>query len=151
MVRFLIEKHILEIKADILSNFNSVNTISSLVSFQSCNKYLFTLINQRTMKEMGRIVSNKEKKEFEKVRGEYKKKLSNFFVNEINDGNLENTYLHMFGHFKNKVSINEKNKFLELLAEFRQGKKSRREVIEELKRFLDKYPEEYISSQTILK
>ena len=60
-----------------------------------------------------------------------------------------NAYQHIWGYFKDDASIEEKEKFLGLLDQYKNGEVDKNIPLSYLKDLLKKYPNDYLENSTI--
>lgn len=125
-------------------------SIPELIKFQSNNKYLLMAYNQKEQKLLGRIISNQTNKNLINVFKEYEEHLIRAFARVPRYTSNINALQHIFGHFSDRLSSNERTFFLSTLENFREGKIPLSVPIYILKSYAIKYEEQYILSQTIL-
>ena len=63
---------------------------------------------------------------------------------------FHNAILHVWGYFKKDASETEKQGLLDILEEYREGKKNQESVIQYLNALLKKYPNKYLQESTLL-
>ena len=63
---------------------------------------------------------------------------------------FRNAILHIWGYFKKKASIIEKEALFNILNEYMEGKNNQNAVIEYINTLLKKYPNEYLEKSTLL-
>lgn len=128
------------------SRFRNVKSKSELIKFHSENKYLLLTKNEKIMRDMGKIVAGKE---FDKNTLEtYGSLLRRVLKTPFKNSKIINTWLHIYGHFKDKISTEEKAYFGDLIQDFINGIANIYTVNAVLKSWAVRYNEEYILSQT---
>jgi uncharacterized protein YbgA (DUF1722 family)/uncharacterized protein YbbK (DUF523 family) len=123
LTNFRIREHWL-IKLFTLAEFQNLTGSKShnaLIGFQTKNKLLFMAYNQQIMHEMGRIVANPHKLEFEKLIKDYEQLLNNLLQRPPNYKSHINVLMHSLGFFKKSLSGEEKAFFLDELDKYRTG------------------------------
>ncbi|MCM0649191.1 DUF523 and DUF1722 domain-containing protein [Clostridium swellfunianum] len=133
-----------------LSEIEKSNSLAELVKFQSDNKYLLMAYNQKEQKLLGRIVANKDGKNFDTIVKEYKEHLVLAFARAPRYTSIINALQHIFGYFSEELSQSEKNFFLETLEGYRANKVPLSVLIHMLKGYAIEYNQPYILQQTIL-
>lgn len=121
-----------------------------LIEFHTNYKYLIYAKSHKAYKELGRIVANHERDQFETVLQNYK--IS--FLQAINEkGNINKTYnvlLHIFGYFKKLITKEEKEHTLNACNEYKQGIIPLIAVIKLLNLYVKKFDEQYLKKQKFL-
>lgn len=123
-------------------------TMKGLVNSHSENKYLFMTYNQKTLKEMGRIVANHEKHSIEEVFEAYEEKLQWMFRRAPNRKSNMNVCQHIMGYFKNELTKAEKDFFMAELEKFYNEKIPLSTIIAILKSWVVRFDNEYLLQQT---
>lgn len=125
------------------------NTMKALIDFHSNNKYLLMAYNQSKLKELGKIVGNKEKKPLSKVLDAYKETLGLALARLPRKTNYINSFMHMFGYFSDNLMKEEKEFILDLLDKYKEDKIHLTVLTNLLKTYAIKYQQTYLLDQTI--
>ena len=120
-----------------------------LVRYHAENKLLFMAYHQETMREMGRITANHEKREFGEVVSAYESALLRLLAHPPARASYVNALAHAMGHFSEKTSREEKSRFLATLEEYREGKIPLSEPLETLREWSARSGPESIETQTL--
>jgi len=134
-----------------LASFRKVkksNSLRNLVRFHSENKMLFKTYNQKETRNLGRIVANQQKKEFEEIAEDYEKHLFEALKRAPRCGSNINVMTNAFGYFSDKLSKKEKNFFLDFLQKYMDGKLPLSVNTGILKSWIIRFKEEYLMNQT---
>lgn len=123
--------------------------IKELQDFHARKKFLFLIYNQKNFREMGRIIAN-YKNNFKEVVDAYSPLLFSSFKKQPTENQFISGLEHIFGYFKEKLTKDEKNHFLELIEEYRDLRIPLSVVLNLLKSYAIRYKDEYILNQTIL-
>ena len=140
-----------DIKGYVLDRFEEVkksNQIKDLVSFQAMNKHMIMAHNQNELKILGNIVASNKKIKFSEILEEYENHLKIALETEPTTKTHSNVILHIFGFFSNDFSQQEKEKFFELLINFKDGKISIGEILCEINPIIYRFNNTYLASQT---
>jgi uncharacterized protein YbgA (DUF1722 family) len=140
-----------DIKEYVFSRFAEVkksNQIKDLVSFQAMNKHLIMAHNQEELKILGNIVASNKKIKFSEILEEYEKHLKVALETKPTTKTHSNVILHIFGFFSKNFSQQEKEKFFELLTNFKDKKISIGEVLCEINPIIYRFNNTYLASQT---
>ncbi|MDO7975941.1 YbgA family protein [Oceanotoga teriensis] len=129
---------------EVKKNMNMKN----LVEFHSKNKFLILSYNEKELRILGKIVANKDKKSIEDVFFDYEKHFLNVFENIPNPNTALNVLMHVMGYFKDKISSDEKQFFLDTLKSYKDKRVPLSVPNHILKSWIIKYNEEYLSNQT---
>jgi uncharacterized protein YbgA (DUF1722 family)/uncharacterized protein YbbK (DUF523 family) len=151
LTNYAIREHFLT-KLFTFFNFQQIkdsNSMKELVKFHSDNKYLFLSYNQSQLKNLGKIVANHEKKLFKDFIGDYEYHLGLLFAKLPRKGNYINACMHIFGHFSENLSKEEKDFFLDRFDKYKENKIHLSVVMNLLKVYAIKYKIDYILNQTI--
>jgi uncharacterized protein YbgA (DUF1722 family)/uncharacterized protein YbbK (DUF523 family) len=147
---FTIREHFLT-KLFTLAEFRDIknrNELQELIDFHSRNKYLFMAYNQTQLKNMGRIVANHEKKPIEEMFKNYEDYLYKLFNRAARYTSNINVCQHVFGYFKNELSLKEKAFFLEMMEKYKEQKVPLSSLISLLKAWAIRFENAYLLSQT---
>lgn len=128
------------------SKFREIKTKREFVEFHSENKYLFLTKNEKMMREMGKIVAVKEFDD--NIIENYGSLLRKTLKTPLKSSKIVNTWLHIYGHFKDKISVEEKAYFGGLIQDFINGIVSMHTINAVLKSWAIRLNEKYILSQT---
>lgn len=123
LTNFRIREHWL-IKLFILADFSHLkNSFSKakLVNFHTKNKLLFMAYNQKIMRELGKIVSNLKRLQFEDLILDYEDKLNVLLKMPPEHTAQINVLMHALGYFKRNLSHEEKAFFLDELEKYHAG------------------------------
>ncbi len=120
-----------------------------LVRYQAENKLLFLTYHQETMREMGRIAANHEKRAFGEVVSAYESALLRLLAHTPARASWVNALTHAMGHFSEKTSREEKSRFLATLEEYREGRIPLSEPLETLREWTARLGSEYLETQTL--
>jgi uncharacterized protein YbgA (DUF1722 family)/uncharacterized protein YbbK (DUF523 family) len=135
-----------------LASFREVmqlKKMNSLVKFHSANKYLFMTFNQQKLRELGRIVANREKKSIESILEDYSMGLRELISGNPRSSNVVNVFSKIFRYFSKELSSGETKHFLQQLDAYRMGKASVTSLREMLKLWSIRFNEDYILDQTV--
>ena len=113
-----------EIKEFVLERFQSVkksNKVKELVEFQAMNKFLIMAHNQEEHKVLGRIVASNKKVKFSEMLEEYEKNLGLCLQFKPTIKTHSNVIMHIFGFFSKEFSHLERDKFFDLLKNYKNS------------------------------
>jgi len=144
----LTEKDIKEYVIERFVEVKKSNKIKELVSFQAMNKHMIMARNQNELKIMGNIVASNKKIKFSEILEEYEKHLKIVLDIEPTTKTHSNVILHIFGFFSKDFNQQEKEKFFELLTNFKNEKISIGEVLCEINPMIYRFNNTYLASQT---
>ena len=144
----LTEKDIKEYVIERFVEVKKSNKIKDLVSFQAMNKHMIMARNQNELKIMGNIVASNKKIKFSEILEEYEKHLKIVLDVEPTTKTHSNVILHIFGFFSKDFNQQEKEKFFELLTNFKNEKISIGEVLCEINPMIYRFNNTYLASQT---
>ena len=135
----------------ILERFEDVKRnkkIRNLVSFHATNKYMIMSHSQIQLKILGNIVASYKKNNFDEIISKYEKHLKE--VLEIRPTNKThcNVIMHIFGYFSSEFNKIEKEKFFDLLREFKESKITIGQILSEINPIVFRFNNTYLASQT---
>ncbi len=120
-----------------------------LVRYHAENKLLFMAYHQETMREMGRIAANHEKRELSEVVSLYESALLRLLAHPPARASWVNALAHAMGYFSEKTSREEKSRFLDMVTRYREGKIPLSESLEMLREWSTRSGSEYLEAQTL--
>lgn len=126
------------------------STMSSIVNFHSCNKYLLMSYNQKETKHLGSIVANHKRLDLKELGAEYEKHFNLALASTSRRSSNVNVLMHLMGYFKKYLGSGEKGHFLDLLDYYREGKIPLVAVTTLIKSWALKHKNEYLLNQSYL-
>ena len=123
--------------------------IDSLTRYHAENKLLFMAFDQETMREMGRIAANHEKREPSEVLSAYESALTKLLARTPGQASWVNALTHAMGHLSEKISKSDKASFLDALQAYRVGKIPLDGPLDMLRDWTSYLGSEYLATQTI--
>jgi len=124
------------------------NKIKRLVEFQAMNKYLIMTHNQEQLRVLGRIVASNKKIKLSEILIEYENNLRLALQSKPTIKTHSNVLLHIFGFFSNNFSDLEKDKFFELLDNYKNEKITIGNILAEIHPIIYRFNKTYLASQT---
>lgn len=121
---------------------------SELVRFHTENKLTLKAYNQKEARILGRIVANPEKKPFDTLVDDYAFHLYSALDKAPRCTSYVNVLMNSIGYFKDKLSRDEKEFFLELLERYRQGRTPLIAPLDVMRSWIVRFEEEYLVRQT---
>ena len=140
-----------EIKEFVLNRFQNVkksNKVKELVEFQAMNKFLIMAHNQEELKVLGRIVASNKKVKLSEILNDYEKNLNLCLQYKPTNKTHSNVIMHIFGFFSKEFSDLEKEKFFELLKNYKDEKMTIGDILAEIHPIVFRFNKTYLSSQT---
>lgn len=135
-----------------LAGFREVKqqgSMNGLVRYHAENKLLFLAYHQETMREMGRIAANHEKRDLTETAARYEDALLRLLARPPSRASWVNALTHALGHVSKKISGEEKKRFLDALEEYRAGKTPLDGPLETLREWTARLGSEYLEKQTL--
>ena len=135
-----------------LAGFREVKqqgNMAGLVRHHAENKLLFLACHQETMREMGRITANREKRSLTEVFSLYENALLRLLSHPPARASWINALSHAMGHLSEKISGEEKKRFLDALEEYRAGRIPLSEPLDMLREWSARFGSEYLKKQTL--
>lgn len=121
-----------------------------LSEFQARHKLLFLAVNQASMRRLGRIAANLERRPFPAVLSEYGAELGTMFGSPAKPGGVINTALHAFGGFSERLSPLERKYFLDAVEEYRDERIPASALFTLLKAWAVRFEVRYLLDQVFL-
>jgi uncharacterized protein YbgA (DUF1722 family)/uncharacterized protein YbbK (DUF523 family) len=122
--------------------------IADLTRFHADHKFLLMAYNQKELRILGNIASNREKKEIAQIFTEYETHLRASMASPSKRSSNINVFTHIFGYFSRHLSANEKQFLLETVQLYREGRVPFTSVLGLLKGWAIRFQEEYLIRQT---
>ncbi|WP_252178721.1 DUF523 and DUF1722 domain-containing protein [Endozoicomonas sp. 4G] len=123
---------------------------AALVHFHSTHKYMIMAHNPSDYSALGRLVAKAGKMELEPLLTQYFEEFMNTLKKRANRKSHTNTMLHIMGYVKKTVDTTERNQFLKLVEEYRQGILPLVVPMTMLRHFIENHGNDYIQEQTYL-
>ena len=121
---------------------------SDLVDFHARNKFLIMSYSEEDKKRLGRIVANQENRGAGELFEEYEKELRGAFCVCSRVGSNINVLMHALGYFKEELSSEEKNFFLENLESYREDKIPLSVPLNIMRSLIIRFDQDYLAGQT---
>tara|TARA_B100001142_G_scaffold64584_1_gene64012 strand:+ start:290 stop:847 length:558 start_codon:yes stop_codon:yes gene_type:complete len=145
------ELSIKEIKQFVNERFAEVKKnkkIKELVTFQAMNKYLIMCHNQEQLRLLGRIVASNKKVKLSEILVDYENNLKLALQSNPTIKTHSNVLMHIFGFFSKEFCDLEKNKFFELLQDYKNEKITIGKILAEIHPIVYRFNKTYLASQT---
>lgn len=136
--------------SDLMEFLDSNPKPKDLVDFHSRYKFLLLSKNQKLYYEIGKVVGNQTKIDFDEILSEYKKIFILLLKEKSSRKKSLNTLEHIFGFFKKLISRDEKEDILISFREFKDGLIPLIVPIKLLQLYIKKYDIEYLKHQKYL-
>jgi len=140
-----------EAKEFVLERFEDVkksSKIKNLVSFQAMNKYMIMAHNQNELKILGNIVASNKKNPFSEIIAEYEKHLKISLNSKPTIRTHINVIMHIFGFFSKNFNHLEKERFFDLINQFKGKKITIGRILSEINPIIYRFDNTYLASQT---
>lgn len=122
--------------------------IEALATFHTANKLLLMACHQHLMREMGRIVADRKWKEPEALWGQYRRMLRESLAHVPRYTSHINVLQHALGHFRTRVTTEEKEYCLTLIDRYRDGHATLSEPRNMLRSWVIRFRDESLMDQT---
>lgn len=131
------------------ARFRKINkSMPALIKFHSNHKLLLMSYNQETLRRMGKITANTEKKVFNEVISTYGNLLEQTLALPPRSTSNINVLMHALGFFSKKLSSREKAYFLDVINQYKLGKIPLSVPVTLLKSWIIRFNEPYLKNQT---
>lgn len=149
---WLRENFIMQVFAyDAVQNLrNNAGQMKTLVDFHTRYKYLLLSKDEARYRKLGRIVANKEQKEFTTLLNEYSDLFTQTIAVKSKIAKTINVLQHMAGFFKNNLNAEEKTHLHGLITQYDQKIIPLITVVEVIKLYAHKYDSTYLLGQIFL-
>ncbi len=121
-----------------------------VVDFHSRHKMLLMAHNRELYDEMGKLTANAGKMEPEQLRAEYFQLLDKAVREKTTVNKNVNVLQHLIGYFKQELTSDEKQEFLEILDNYHQGNLPLIVPVTLINHFVRKYNQPYLQYQYYL-
>ncbi|MBN1594029.1 MAG: DUF523 and DUF1722 domain-containing protein [Candidatus Coatesbacteria bacterium] len=125
--------------------------VSDLVQFQASNKFLLMAYNQKEMRELGRVVANRDKLPLNEVIGLYDRHLRMALQKTPRVPSIINALMHGLGYFSKEITPGEREFFLKSLEDYRADKIPLSGALNVLQSWAIRFDNEYLLSQTFFR
>ncbi len=122
-------------------------TMSALVDFHARHKLLLLAYNQASLRQLGRIVANPQRRALTELLNEYEPLFSAAFSRPPKYTSAINVLLHALGYFSAKLSSDEKVFFLNTIAGYRTGKLPLSVPVNLIRSYIVRFDEPYLARQ----
>jgi uncharacterized protein YbgA (DUF1722 family) len=123
-------------------------SIHDLVRFHAANKLLLMAYNQTKMRELGRIVANKDRFPTATVLQLYRSCFTQALAKPPRHASPVNVLMHALGYFKKELSPREKRHFLAVLDAYRLGAAPLSSAVSIIRSWIVRFEIEYLHEQT---
>ena len=146
--KILSEKEINDFVENRFENIKKSNRVKELVEFQATNKFLIMAHNQEQLKVLGRIVASNKKVKFSEILIDYENNLKLCLHCKPTIKTHSNVIMHIFGFFSKEFSELERNKFFDLLKNFKDKKITIGDILAEIHPIVFRFNKTYLASQS---
>ncbi|MEM0487402.1 MAG: DUF523 and DUF1722 domain-containing protein [Sulfolobales archaeon] len=146
-VRFLTKIFAL---AELRETLSNLRTSEELVDFHRRFKYLIMLHNQTALKNLGRLVANREKYSLEELTDSYRKKFIEALCANPTRKSYVNVFTHMYGHLKKLLNQSERKYVLYLIESYASDRESLKTVMAYFRGFIHRFGDSYLAEQRLL-
>ncbi|GKX59673.1 YbgA family protein [Leminorella grimontii] len=123
-------------------------TRSGLIAFHSRYKLVLLAHSQPAYRELGPFVAGIDAwRDLTAFAVEYRRRLMSLLSQRATRANHTNVLMHVQGYFRRYLSSPQRQELADEIARYRQGELPLAEPIAHLKRYLNEYPDAYLSQQ----
>lgn len=133
-----------------LRDVKKSGSMKALIDFHTTHKLMLMGYNQTQMRALGKIVANQAQSGFDAVVSAYEHHLKLALASIPKFTAMINVLMHAFGGFKEVLSKEEKQFFLESLEEYRDERIPLSAVLHVLRAWAIKYDNAYLLTQTLM-
>ena len=133
-----------------LRDVKKSRSMKALIDFHTTHKLMLMGYNQTQMRALGKIVANQEQSGFDAVVSAYEHHLKLALASIPKFTAMINVLMHAFGGFKEVLSKEEKQFFLESLEEYRDERIPLSAVLHVLRAWAIKHNNAYLLTQTFM-
>ena len=142
------EKEIKQFVNERFLEVKSSKKVKNLVSFQAMNKFLIMSHSQEQLRVLGRIVASNKKIALSEIIVNYENNLKLALQSKPTIKTHSNVLMHIFGFFSKEFSDLEKEKFFELLTNYKNEKITIGKILAEIHPIVYKFNKTYLAGQT---
>lgn len=125
-------------------------SLRPLMTFHATHKYLLMAHSPESVRAMGRLLAESQKRTVRQVTSKYEELLLKTLSHKNTIARHANVLQHMLGYFRDQLSADEKQEFLELMDAYRQGNVPLIAPITMLRHYIRKYQQPYLADQAYL-
>ena len=144
----LTEKEVKQFVNERFLEVKSSKKIKELVTFQAMNKYLIMAHNQEELRVLGRIVASNKKRKLSEIMIDYENNLKLALQSKPTIKTHSNVLMHCFGFFSKEFSDLEKDKFFDLLTDYKNEKITIGKILAEIHPIVYRFNKTYLAGQT---
>jgi len=147
---FNIREHFLT-KLYTLASFGEVRIkgeVSGLIKFHETNKFLLMAHNQKETLILGNIVANHDGLNYAKQTALYRDHLAKALHRPPRAASKANVFIHCLGYFKDRLSLQEKEHFLQSIQRYKDKKIPSTALLAMLQSWIARFDEKYVKNQT---
>jgi len=122
-------------------------SLGALVDFHSDHKLMLMAHNQEMLRELGRLVANRQKLPINRIQEAYREGFLAALAEPPSPGAVINVLMHALGYFKKKLSPREKTFFLESLEDYRNRRVPLGVPITLVSSWIVRFQEPYLARQ----
>lgn len=126
-------------------------TVLDIQRFHQHYKFLIQAHHEASLRKLGRLAANSEKKNIEQVYNEYRAIFLQALRHQTTVGKRVNVFEHIYGFIKDKMEANEKKSVLRFLNQYKEGLISYESFMVLIMHLFEKYQSEYIQNQKFLR
>lgn len=148
---FLIREHFLTrlFTAARFRGLRKSPTPAKLVRFHARHKLLLMAHREASMRTLGRIVANPERRELSALLDDYERELGRALERPWRPGPLVNVWEHAFGYVSKELRPAERRHFRDLLGRYRRGRLPASAVTTLLRSWILRYDVTYLEDQVV--
>ena len=128
-------------------NFKNIN---QLLDFHKNYKYLLMLYDTNKLKKMGSLLANWKDLGLKGTAKTYCQLFKETLSKKSNVSKHLNVIEHIYGHFKEKISLKERKHILNMIDKFKNNKLELDSLLEYIKGFIYRFSDLYLESQRYL-
>ena len=125
--------------------------VASMVEFHTRHKLLLMAHDVPAYRELGKLVAHGKELPFDELKARYIAGLMAGLKKKATPARNANVLMHMLGHFKKRLSTDEKQEMLELVADYKAGMVPLIVPVTLINHFVRKYDEPYLKQQYYLR
>lgn len=133
-----------------LRELGKMPTFGALIDFQRRYKHQLLVYDEPGMRELGRLVANRNGDSPQQVYEAYAKRFRKALANKPHRKTHINALTHMYGHFKEQLGEAERDAFFDMLQEYRNHHLPLNALLAVVRAWCARFRYAYLADQTYL-
>jgi len=136
--------------ADFRTTINNLVSREDLVDFHKRNKYIIMLHSNSGLKNLGRIIASRKSMSIEELIEKYSVEFMKTMCRNPGRGSYTNVFIHIYGHLKEEMELQERRYVLDLITRFKKGYENLRTIMMYFRGFIHRFRNKYLEESRFL-